>query len=148
MVATGNLAAPRPAQRMSHLSPTPARILSRRDIVSLMDCAAYLDAVETAFRACSSGTAEAPPPMHIALANGGFHTKGAFIDLDRGYVAMKVNGNFPGNPRERGLPTIQGAVLLFDAACGSLLAVLDSIEITLRRTAARKHRVNEAPEAE
>ena len=36
----------------------------------------------------------------------------------------------------RDLPTIQGAVLLVDAVDGRLLAILDSIEVTLRRTAA------------
>ena len=55
---------------------------------------------------------------------------------DRAYVAVKLNGNFPGNPKRNGLPTIQGVVLLCDATDGSLLAMIDSIEITLRRTAA------------
>jgi len=48
---------------------------------------------------------------------------------------VKLNGNFPDNPRS-GLPTIQGVLLLCDGADGSVLAVMDSIEITLRRTAA------------
>src|SRR6185503_18489324 len=39
-------------------------------------------------------------------------------------------------PERNGLPTIQGAILLCDADNGALLAILDSIEITLRRTAA------------
>jgi hypothetical protein len=42
---------------------------------------------------------------------------------------VKVNGNFP-TIRHNGLPTIS-VVLLYDAANGSLLAVIDSIEITL-----------------
>jgi ornithine cyclodeaminase/alanine dehydrogenase-like protein (mu-crystallin family) len=73
--------------------------------------------------------------MHIPTRRGAFHAKGARLELERNYVAIKLNGNFPGNP-EAGLPTIQGAVLLCDGDDGSLLAVLDSIEITLRRTAA------------
>ena len=32
--------------------------------------------------------------------------------LDRAYVAVKLNGNFPGNPQRSGLPTIQGVVVL------------------------------------
>jgi ornithine cyclodeaminase/alanine dehydrogenase-like protein (mu-crystallin family) len=63
-------------------------------------------------------------------------SKGALVILDRAYVAVKLNGNFPGNRERNGLPTIQGAVLLCDATDGSLLAVIDSIEITSRRTAA------------
>jgi len=101
-----------------------------------MDPAAYLAAVEAGFRSYANGRASVPMPMHIPVANGGFHGKGALVMLDRADVAVKVNGNFPGNPRRNRLPTIQGVVLLFDAADGSLLAVMDSIEITLHRTAA------------
>ncbi len=101
-----------------------------------MDPAAYLAAVEAGFRCYASGDASVPMPMHISLQNGGFHGKGALVALDRAYVAVKVNGNFPDNPQHRGLPTIQGVVLLYDATDGSLLAVMDSIEITLQRTAA------------
>ena len=49
---------------------------------------------------------------------------------------MKANANFPGNRERSGLPTIQGVIALFDAATGAPLAVMDSIEITLLRTAA------------
>jgi ornithine cyclodeaminase/alanine dehydrogenase-like protein (mu-crystallin family) len=101
-----------------------------------MDHAAYLAAVEAGFRSLASGDASVPMPMHIPVQGGGFHAKGALVVLDRAYVAVKVNGNFPGNPERNGLPTIQGALLLCDAADGSLLAVMDSIEITSKRTAA------------
>jgi ornithine cyclodeaminase/alanine dehydrogenase-like protein (mu-crystallin family) len=52
------------------------------------------------------------------------------------YFAAKINANFPTNPRERGLPTIQGVVALFDAVTGRPLALLDSIAVTTLRTAA------------
>jgi ornithine cyclodeaminase/alanine dehydrogenase-like protein (mu-crystallin family) len=113
-----------------------ALLLTRPDIRRLMAPVDWLDAVEAAFRASADGKADAPPPMHIGGSGGGFHAKAAAIDLDRRYVALKLNGNFPGNPEALGLPTIQGAILLCDGATGSLLAILDSIEVTLRRTAA------------
>ncbi|MGQ0741151.1 MAG: ornithine cyclodeaminase family protein [Alphaproteobacteria bacterium] len=108
-------------------------LLTRRHIAALMRVEDYLAAAENAFRALADGRAENPAPMHIPGAGGAFHAKGAL--LDRRFVAIKLNGNFPGNP-ERGLPTIQGAILLADAVTGALLAIMDSIEITLRRTAA------------
>ena len=111
-------------------------VLTRRDIAGLMGPRDWIDAVETGFRAGAEGRAAAPPPMHVEGDGGAFHAKGARLELDRLYVAVKLNGNFPGNPAERGLPTIQGAILLCDGATGSLLAVMDSIEVTLRRTAA------------
>jgi ornithine cyclodeaminase/alanine dehydrogenase-like protein (mu-crystallin family) len=111
-------------------------ILARSEVAALMTPADYLEAVEAGFRALHDGMAHAPPPWHIEGDGGGFHGKGASLGLDRLYVALKLNGNFPGNPASNGLPTIQGAVLLCDGETGSLLAILDSIEITLRRTAA------------
>jgi alanine dehydrogenase len=101
-----------------------------------MNPAAYLAAAEAAFRAHAKGEACVPMPMHIPVQNGGFHVKGAFVVLERAFVAVKLNGNFPGNPQRNRLPTIQGVVLLCDATDGALLAVIDSIEITSRRTAA------------
>jgi ornithine cyclodeaminase/alanine dehydrogenase-like protein (mu-crystallin family) len=74
--------------------------------------------------------------MHLDAPDGTFHAKAARLILDRPYVALKLNGNFPGNPVRHGLPTIQGVPMLCDGADGRVLAVLDSIEITLRRTAA------------
>jgi ornithine cyclodeaminase/alanine dehydrogenase-like protein (mu-crystallin family) len=116
--------------------PPETLILTRHDIARAMSLADYLAAAEVAFRAAAEDRASAPPPMHLPLASGGFHVKGATLSLDRTYVAVKVNGNFPANPRENGLPTIQGAILLADGDTGALLAVLDSAEVTLRRTAA------------
>ncbi len=107
--------------------------LSRSDIVQLMSPRDYLDAVEEGFRASADGALIAPPPLHLAVDAGGIHVKAASI---RGKLAaFKLNANFPTNPA-RGLPTIQGAIVLFDLNDGRVLAIMDSIEITLRRTAA------------
>jgi alanine dehydrogenase len=51
-------------------------------------------------------------------------------------VAIKLNGNFPGNPAANGLPTVQGVIYLADGANGRPLAVMDSIEVTINRTGA------------
>lgn len=114
----------------------PALILTRSDIARLMAPQDYLVAIEAGFRSHASGEVEAVMPMHIPAQLGIFHTKAARLVLEREYVALKLNGNFPGNPRVNGLPTIQGVVILCDGSDGSVLAVMDSIEITLRRTAA------------
>lgn len=119
----------------THRHP-PALIITRRDIIQVMSPADFLDAVEQAFRAAAMGNAYSPHPMHLPAERGGFHVKGASISLERDYVAVKINGNFPRNPAELGLPTIQGAIFLADGSNGVLLAILDSIEVTLRRTAA------------
>ena len=121
---------------MTSSRPSDALIITRRDIVRVMKPADYLDAAEQAFRALAVGKAYSPNPVHLPGERGGFHAKGATISLERDYAAVKVNGNFPGNPAELGLPTVQGAIILCDGRDGRLLAILDSIEVTLRRTAA------------
>ncbi|MGE0724452.1 MAG: ornithine cyclodeaminase family protein [Alphaproteobacteria bacterium] len=113
----------------------PAILLSRADVAALLTPADHLAAVEAAFAASREGRAPSPPPLHLAVTGGGFHAKGAALLGALGVAAVKLNGNFPGNPA-RGLPTIQGVILLCDAANGAVLAAMDSIEITLRRTAA------------
>ncbi len=111
-------------------------LLTRAEVAALMTPADYLGAVETAFRLSKQGLAPSPPPMHIPGESGGaFHAKGAVMLGKRKLAALKLNGNFPGNPAH-GLPTIQGVILLCDAENGAVLAVMDSIEITLGRTAA------------
>jgi ornithine cyclodeaminase/alanine dehydrogenase-like protein (mu-crystallin family) len=118
----------------------PTLLLSAADIRSLMKPADWFRAVEAGFLASKQGRTLSPAPMHIPVPGGGFHAKGAYLarfsSTDRGYVALKLNGNLPGNPERTGLPTIQGAVLLCDAGTGAVLAILDSIEVTLMRTAA------------
>jgi ornithine cyclodeaminase/alanine dehydrogenase len=58
------------------------------------------------------------------------------LPLARNYFAAKVNANFPNNREHFNLPTIQGIILLADAVNGRPLAIMDSIEITIRRTGA------------
>jgi alanine dehydrogenase len=116
-------------------TPTPPLFLDRERLARLMKPEDYLVAVEHAFLAHGEGRTQQPMPLHIEVEQGTFHAKAASMLLEHSWVAVKVNANFPGNPA-RGLPTIQGAVLLFDGSDGRLLAILDSMEITARRTAA------------
>src|SRR3954454_19527238 len=119
------------------VKPSPQLIvLSRDDLAAVMPFSEYVDAVADAFRMHSLGGAILPPPMHIPTPSGGFHVKAGLLPIGPGYAAFKVNGNFPGNRQQHGLPTIQGGILLFDASTGSPVALLDSIEITIKRTGA------------
>ena len=120
---------------------TGTRVLTRGDVAALMSPQDYLDAVRDGFAALAQGRAVAPEPLHVAAAHGGFHAKAASYQAAqnkpaRSFVALKFNANMPGNGAMFGLPTIQGALLLCDADNGQLLAVMDAIELTLRRTAA------------
>lgn len=111
-------------------------ILNRQDIVRCMQLGDYISAVEDAFRLCSGARMSVPDVVHIPAPDGAFHVKSAAFVGAPSYVAVKVNGNFPQNPRRNGLPTIQGAIVLCDGRDGTLLAVLDSAEVTAMRTGA------------
>jgi ornithine cyclodeaminase/alanine dehydrogenase-like protein (mu-crystallin family) len=105
-------------------------LLARADVERLLPAGACIAAVEAAFRDHALGKVPAPGILGMHAASGGFHVKAGFLGS---YFAAKVNANFPGNTD---LPTIQGAVILFDAANGRPLAIMDSISITAIRTAA------------
>jgi len=98
--------------------------LNRDEIVKLLTIDDCIEAVERVFRDGGEAT---------SIGLGHFHVKAAIVG---NRFAVKVNGNFPGNPERHGLPTIQGLIILADAERGTPLAVLDSIEITALRTAA------------
>ncbi len=119
-------------------------LLSRADVERLLTPQACIEAVEDAFRRHALG--EVAPPGILGLH--GFHVKAARLGE---HFAAKLNANFPGNPA-RGLPTIQGVVVLSDANDGRLLALMDSMAITALRTAAAsavaaKHLARKEPQA-
>ena len=111
-------------------------LLSRQEVERLLTPAACIAAVEDAFRRLAEGSVPPPGILGMHAGEGGFHVKAGFLTLDRPYFAAKLNANFPQNGPRHGLPTIQGAVLLFDASNGAPLAIMDSISITALRTAA------------
>jgi ornithine cyclodeaminase/alanine dehydrogenase-like protein (mu-crystallin family) len=111
-------------------------VLAREFIAARMTSRAYVVAVRRAFEQLAHGKIQVPPVGHVQGFDGAFHVKSATgLDLPR-RVAIKINGNFPENPSRHGLPTIQGVIALFDAECGRLLALMDSVEVTAQRTAA------------
>lgn len=117
------------------MSQRDTLLLSKAYIHERVAAAAYLPAMREAFAALDRGELQNPSVGHVLGDGGGVHIKAAAGVERFGKIAVKMNANFPANPA-RGLPTIQGVVALFDARSGELLALMDSIEITARRTAA------------
>jgi alanine dehydrogenase len=112
-------------------------LLTRQDVAALLSLPDCIDAVEQAFGRFARGELPlAPGVLGAHVPGGGFHIKTAGLGGSPGYFAAKINANFPRNLETSGLPTIQGLIALFDAGCGRPLALLDSIEITILRTAA------------
>jgi ornithine cyclodeaminase/alanine dehydrogenase-like protein (mu-crystallin family) len=111
-----------------------SRMLMFTAMLSLSD---GIGAVESAFRALGEGVIDPPATLSVHAGAGSVHVKAGVLPYrGRRYFAAKANGNFPHNPAQRGLPTIQGLLVLSDADDGSVLAVMDSTGITALRTAA------------
>jgi alanine dehydrogenase len=113
-------------------------VLTRSDVSRLLTLDDCIGAIESAFRAHGEDPAPAPSVLGFPASGGGFHVKAAGLTpaLGRPYFAVKTNSNFSANRERHGLPAIQGAIALFDGADGRLLALMDSIEITILRTGA------------
>jgi len=112
------------------------RLLRHSDIESLLSLRDCIDAVDEIFRLQGQGKIPAPGILGVRAPDGGLHVKAGLLPGDRNYLVAKLNANFPGNNARFGLPTIQGVIVVFDAKSGAPLAILDSIDITLKRTAA------------
>ena len=111
-------------------------LLRRSDIDRLLSPRDCMDAVE-------NDLSSARPGKNSGAWNSwsdgpGWRTarKAGLLPGDRNYLVAKLNANFPGNNAHFGLPTIQGVIVVFDAKNGVPLAILDSIDITIKRTAA------------
>jgi alanine dehydrogenase len=102
-------------------------------LLSLRDC---IDAVEEIFRLQGEGKVPAPGILGVKATGGGLHVKAGLLPNSKNYLVAKLNANFPGNNAQFGLPTIQGVIVVFDAENGVPLAILDSIDVTIKRTAA------------
>lgn len=118
------------------MSNRSSLLLRREDVANLLTTQECMQAVELAFRMLGDGKAAPPGVLGVHTEGGGFHIKAGILHLHATYFAAKVNANFPANPSRAGLPTIQGVIVLCDGTDGRMLALMDSIEITARRTAA------------
>ena len=111
-------------------------LLGRGEVARLLSLPDCIAAVEEVFRAYGEGKVPAPGVLGIKGEAGGLHIKAGYLPGQRSYLVAKLNTNYAGNRKHGDMSTIQGLILLCDGDNGQPLAVLDSIEITIRRTAA------------
>jgi alanine dehydrogenase len=111
-------------------------LLRRGEVEQMLSIHACIDAVENIFRLQGQGKVPAPGILAVKTARGGLHVKAGLLPGGRNYIVAKLNTNFPENRAAHDLPTIQGLIVLYDGDNGRPLAVLDSIDITIKRTAA------------
>jgi len=111
-------------------------LLRRSDIEGLLSLRECIGAVENIFRLQGEGKIPTPGALGVKALGGGLHVKAGRLPGDRNYLVAKLNANFPGNYAHFGLPTIQGVIVMFDTENGLPLAILDSTDVTIKRTAA------------
>ncbi|MFT7464558.1 MAG: ornithine cyclodeaminase/alanine dehydrogenase-like protein (mu-crystallin family) [Pseudohongiellaceae bacterium] len=112
------------------------RYLSDADVRGLMPpMTEVLDVIEEALGHHGNGQTQMPAKIDLAPGGDNFlHAMPAYVE-PMGAMGMKWVAGYPGN-REKGLPYIQGSVLLNDPDTGRPLAMLDAAHITAVRTAA------------
>ena len=112
--------------------------LTRSDVQKLVDMPAAIDAVADAYRSVYQGEAEVPVRSNIPVAayEGSLMTMPAYLGGDVDALGAKLISFYGTNPAKRGLPAIQGKVVLFDAETGGLRALIDAESVTALRTGA------------
>lgn len=110
------------------------RVLSGSEVASLMPMADAIEVMARAFAQLSAQGAEMPPRTALESGAGVSLFMPARL-AEAGERGFKVVSVFPGN-RARGLPAINGAVLMLDDETGVPQALLEAGELTAIRTAA------------
>jgi ornithine cyclodeaminase len=111
-----------PAGRTS--GQAPFRIIGLEEIRAALRGVDLLPGIERAFVAYSSGRAVVPPVGELLLPDmqADVHIKYGYIAGEPYYV-IKVASGFYGNP-EKGLPSSNGLMLVFNRSTGELVAIL------------------------
>ncbi len=111
----------------------PLRILNKKQVVELLPMDKAIALMRSAFGDLSAGRVVMPHRGRIDVEQGNMLLKPAAIEGDGLYV--KLACTFNANP-QRGLPSVQGLMMVFDIETGRPLAVMDAAELTAIRTGA------------
>lgn len=110
-------------------------LLSRDDVIKVLDMADCMDVVERAFAELASGTAVLPLRINITPPDGLALYMPAYLK-ELGALACKVVTVYKSNPKEYNLPTVIGKVLLQDPKTGDVICIMDGGYLTAVRTGA------------
>ncbi len=112
-------------------------ILTRGDTDGLLDLEACIPVVEAAFAERGRGSGLDAKRFHVSAGPGAFHVTAGGVGQSVGgpVFGIKMNGRFPPSALGQG-QRVTGAILLADGESGQPLALLDSLAVTIVRTAA------------
>ena len=118
------------------MSGTPIVLLSGGDLQRLLRPKTAIAALRETYAAQADHRGDQGRSAGFTVEGGSIHVKSGLLPGSHLVFASKVNVNLPENARLRGLPTIQGIVVVSDARNGRPPADMDSIALTGIRTAA------------
>ncbi len=109
-------------------------LLSREDVVELLDLRLLVDAVDAAMRDLSAGRVSVPPRVAATIADRSamLLAMPAYVPSS-GALTAKLVSQFPDNTDR---PSHQALVCCFDPADGTPIAIMDGEYLTNARTAA------------
>jgi len=110
-------------------------LLTRDDVVRVLDMRECMDAVEKAFGELASGTAVLPLRIGITPPDGLSLYMPAYLK-QMGALACKVVTVYKNNPKLHDLPTTIGKVLLQNPETGEVICIMDGGYLTAVRTGA------------
>lgn len=110
-------------------------LLTRQDVMSVLEMRDCMDAMEKAFAELASGTAVLPLRIGIRPPGGLSLYMPAYLQ-GMNALACKVVTVYKDNPARHGLPTTIGKVLLQDPATGQVVCIMDGGYLTAVRTGA------------
>lgn len=112
-------------------------VLTRSDTRGLLDVGTCLPVVERAFSERGAGGGLRAHRFHVGAGEGAFHVTAGGVGsaFDAPTFGIKVNGRYP-PLKTGGGQRVSGAILLADGETGQPIALLDSLLVTLVRTAA------------
>jgi alanine dehydrogenase len=110
-------------------------LLSRDDVIKVLDMRDCMDVVEKAFAELANGTAVLPLRINIKPPDGLALYMPAYLK-GLGALACKVVTVYKNNPKNHNMPTTIGKVLLQDPATGDVICIMDGGYLTAVRTGA------------
>jgi ornithine cyclodeaminase/alanine dehydrogenase-like protein (mu-crystallin family) len=111
------------------------RLLSRQDVMKVLDMGDVLDILQKAFADLADGKAVMPQRTPIAAPDhGGVALFMPAYLKGLGALGAKTVTVYKDNPAKYGVPTILGTILILDEKTGAPLAIMDGGYLTAMRT--------------
>ena len=110
-------------------------ILTRDDVISVLEMSDCMDVVEKAFAEMANGTAVLPLRINITPPDGLSFYMPAYLK-EMGALACKVVTVYKNNPTKHDMPTTIGKVLVQDPETGDVICIMDGGYLTAVRTGA------------